>query len=265
LVVIDSAAAVFDGEAITRRQVRGFLSMLRKIARKHETAIMLLDHPSVGDGTGTANSVDWRNSARAMLHLSDPNPSDPDERTLGVKKNNRGRVGEKTTLRWNRLTFTTDQLGLASPRRLAAERSQEAAIERAKALAPLFEELQGKPAGPRDRAHPERAQGRHDRQAVVCGDCDPRARAIDDRRLIFDFDPIPIRSAHLCVARRRQRTPYSHRPRPSRAASSGKFGLGPQSQMRLILQEVIFCIWVPTFTQALPLGDPEKPVHAFSG
>jgi hypothetical protein len=93
---------------------------------------------------------------------------------------------------------------------------------------------------------------------VVCGDCDRRARAIDDRRLIFDFDPIPIQSAHLCVARRRQRTPYSHRPRPSRAASSGKFGLGPESQMRLILQEVIFCIWVPTFTQALPLGDPEK-------
>src|SRR5262249_17385546 len=64
LVVIDSIAAVFDGEAIARRQVRAFLAMLRKIARENDTAIVLLDHPSVrgmSDGSGTANSVDWRN------------------------------------------------------------------------------------------------------------------------------------------------------------------------------------------------------------
>jgi RecA-family ATPase len=74
LVVIDSIAAVFDGDAIARRQVRAFLAMLRKLARDHDTAIVLLDHPSVrgmADGTGTANSVDWRNSVRSMLHLSD--------------------------------------------------------------------------------------------------------------------------------------------------------------------------------------------------
>ena len=74
LVVIDSIAAVFDGEAIARRQVRAFLAMLRKIAREHGVAIVLLDHHSVrgmADGSGTANSVDWRNSVRAMLHLSD--------------------------------------------------------------------------------------------------------------------------------------------------------------------------------------------------
>ncbi len=47
LVVIDSIAAVFDGEAIARRQVRTFLAMLRKVAREHYTAIVLLDHPSV--------------------------------------------------------------------------------------------------------------------------------------------------------------------------------------------------------------------------
>jgi RecA-family ATPase len=42
LVVIDSIASVFDGEAIARRQVRSFLAMVRKIARENETAIMLL-------------------------------------------------------------------------------------------------------------------------------------------------------------------------------------------------------------------------------
>ncbi|MHC4043561.1 AAA family ATPase [Bradyrhizobium sp. 23AC] len=125
LVVVDNVAAVFDGEAIARRQVRAFLAMLRKIAREHDTAIVLLDHPSVrgmADGSGTANSVDWRNSVRSMLHLSDPDKDDPDARALTVTKSNYGRTGEKVTLRWGGLTFTTAMAGEASPYRAAAER-----------------------------------------------------------------------------------------------------------------------------------------------
>lgn len=124
LVVIDSVAAVFDGEAIARRQVRAFLAMLRAIARRHDVAILLLDHPSVrgmADGSGTANSVDWRNSVRSMLHLSDPERDDPDERTLEVKKSNYVRSGEKVKLQWSGLTFTTATF-TASPARLRAER-----------------------------------------------------------------------------------------------------------------------------------------------
>jgi RecA-family ATPase len=124
LVVIDSVAAVFDGEAIARRQVRGFLAALRKIARQHDVAILLLDHPSVrgmADGSGTANSVDWRNSVRSMLHLSDPDKDDQDVRELEVKKNNRGRSGEKVKLRWTGLTFSTETAA-SSPYRAAAER-----------------------------------------------------------------------------------------------------------------------------------------------
>ena len=126
LVAIDSVAAVFDADAIARRQVRTFLAMLRKVAREYETAVVLLDHPSVrgmADGTGTANSVDWRNSVRAMLHLSDPDKQDPDVRELEVKKNNRGRCGEKTKLRWTGLTFSTDAQSMVSPHRAAAERA----------------------------------------------------------------------------------------------------------------------------------------------
>jgi RecA-family ATPase len=125
LVVIDSIAAVFDGEAIARRQVRSFLAMLRKIARDNEAAIVLLDHPSVrgmADGSGTANSVDWRNSVRAMLHLSDAEKSDPDIRDLEVKKSNYGRAGEKIKLRWNGLTFVPATSAESSSYRAAAER-----------------------------------------------------------------------------------------------------------------------------------------------
>jgi RecA-family ATPase len=127
LVVIDSIAAVFDGEAIARRQVRSFLNMLKKIAREYGTAIVLLDHPSVrgmADGTGTANSVDWRNSVRVMLHLS-VDKQDPDARELEVKKNNRGRIGEKVKLRWNGLTFVTEAAAAASLHRAAAERDAD--------------------------------------------------------------------------------------------------------------------------------------------
>lgn len=125
LVVIDSVAAVFDGDAIARRQVRAFLAMLRKIARRYDVAILLLDHPSVrgmADGSGTANSVDWRNSVRSMLHLSDQDKDDQDARTLEVKKSNRARSGEKVALRWTGLTFTTEAQAAASPHRVAAER-----------------------------------------------------------------------------------------------------------------------------------------------
>jgi RecA-family ATPase len=125
LVVIDSIAAVFDGEAIARRQVRSFLAMLRKIARENAIAIVLLDHPSVrgmADGSGTANSVDWRNSVRAMLHLSDAGKNDPDIRDLEVKKSNYERAGEKIKLRWNGLTFVPATSAESSSYRAAAER-----------------------------------------------------------------------------------------------------------------------------------------------
>lgn len=126
LVVIDSIAAVFDGDAIARRQVRAFLAMLRKIARETGVAIVLLDHPSVrgmSDGSGTANSVDWRNSVRSLLHLSDPDKDDQDQRTLETKKSNYGKSGEKVTLRWAGLTFTTEAAaGGPSPHRMAADR-----------------------------------------------------------------------------------------------------------------------------------------------
>jgi RecA-family ATPase len=124
LVVIDNVAAVFDGEAIARRQVRRFCAILRKMAQRHQTGIMLLDHPSqrgMSDGTGTANSVDWRNSARAMLYLSAVKDS-PGDRLLETTKNNDGQFGEKTKLRWDGITFTTAAMSATSPTMAKAER-----------------------------------------------------------------------------------------------------------------------------------------------
>jgi len=82
------------------------------------------------DGSGTANSVDWRNSVRAMLHLSDPDKDDPDQRTLEVKKNNYGRSGEKVKLRWNGTTFTTSPICGPSPHKTNANREVDDAYLR---------------------------------------------------------------------------------------------------------------------------------------
>jgi RecA-family ATPase len=95
-------------------------------SRENATAIVLLDHPSVrgmADGSGTANSVDWRKSVRAMVHLSDADKNDPDIRELEVKKSNYGRAGEKIKLRWNGLIFVTATPADSSPYRAAAERN----------------------------------------------------------------------------------------------------------------------------------------------
>jgi hypothetical protein len=45
----------------------------------------------MANSSGTANSVDWRNSVRAMLHLSDADKSNQDIRELEVKESNYGR------------------------------------------------------------------------------------------------------------------------------------------------------------------------------
>jgi RecA-family ATPase len=126
VVVIDSVAAVFDADVISRRQVRTFCAIMRKIANKYDTAIVLLDHPSVrgmNDGSGTSNSVDWRNGPRAMLYLSDPAKDDPDgERIMEVKKNNDGPIGEQVKLRWNGLTLTTSATAGPSPHKANTNR-----------------------------------------------------------------------------------------------------------------------------------------------
>jgi RecA-family ATPase len=82
----------------------------------------------MADGSGTSNSVDWRNSVRAMLQLSDPNKEDPDERTLEVKKSNYGSAGEKVKLRWNGATFATAATTKPSPFKMNANRETDDAF-----------------------------------------------------------------------------------------------------------------------------------------
>jgi RecA-family ATPase len=72
LIAIDPSADVFGGDEINRAQVRKFVSMLRGLAIDHDSAVLLLSHPSVAgltSGTGTSGSTAWNNSVRSLSIL----------------------------------------------------------------------------------------------------------------------------------------------------------------------------------------------------
>lgn len=107
-VFIDNAADAFGGNENDRAQVRQFISMLRGLAVRHRCAVVLLSHPSVAgmaSGTGSSGSTAWNNSVRSRLYLSrvigkDGDEANPNARTLTVKKNNYGPVGQQIVLTW---------------------------------------------------------------------------------------------------------------------------------------------------------------------
>src|SRR5262245_3318643 len=110
LVCLEAASDLFGGDENKRPQVRGFLGLLRgKIAMQCETAVLLLQHPSMAglaSGSGTSGSTQWNNSARSRLYLStvkangEDGEPDRDLRKLEVMKANFGPRGEIIKLRW---------------------------------------------------------------------------------------------------------------------------------------------------------------------
>jgi len=104
LIVLDTAAALFGGEEINRRDVQSFISMLNGLARSCGAAVLLLSHPSragLAAGDGLSGSTGWSNAVRARLYLE----QDGDARKLSVGKSNYGPTGPVASLRWNAGAF----------------------------------------------------------------------------------------------------------------------------------------------------------------
>ena len=119
--VLDTSADVFGGEEISRTQVRQFVGMLRGVALRTHSSIILLSHPSVAgmqSGTGTSGSTAWNNSVRSRLYLS-ADDKDKDVRYLHFKKLNYGPRGEPLRLRWQRGIFIVDDGKAAAESSLA--------------------------------------------------------------------------------------------------------------------------------------------------
>ncbi|PDT75742.1 AAA family ATPase [Bradyrhizobium sp. C9] len=110
LLILDTAADVFGGDEINRKQVRFFVSMLRRLAMEFDLAVLLLSHPSVQgmqSGTGLSGSTAWNNSVRSRLYFT-ADKTDEDLRLLKNMKANYGRKGAETKLRWHEGAFILD-------------------------------------------------------------------------------------------------------------------------------------------------------------
>jgi len=115
LIVADTLADLFPGNENDRAQARQFIGLLRRLAIRHSTAVVVLAHPSLSglaSGSGSSGSTGWSNSVRSRLYLSrvidDGYESDPDARILSIKKSNYSRTGSEIKLTWRDGKFTAD-------------------------------------------------------------------------------------------------------------------------------------------------------------
>jgi RecA-family ATPase len=113
LVVLDSSADFFGGNEVDRAHVRGFVTMLRARAMRHDCAVVLLIHPSVDGiktGRGYSGSTHWNNAVRSRMYMTVPGgedgeEADPDLRMMELMKVNRARKGKKMWMRWKEGIF----------------------------------------------------------------------------------------------------------------------------------------------------------------
>jgi len=128
LTLLDTLADLFGGNEINRAHARQFIGLLRGMALRHGTTVLLLAHPSLSgmaSGTGSSGSTAWNNSVRSRLYLrrivtADQDEPDPDARELEVMKANYGRTGLVIPLRWQAGFFLTDHKSEGALDRMAA-------------------------------------------------------------------------------------------------------------------------------------------------
>ena len=111
LTILDTRADFFGGSEIDRAQVRAFIHALRRLCIDHNTAILMLSHPSLtgmNTSSGQSGSTAWGNSVRSRLYLERPKldtETDPDLRILSSKKSNYSGTDLSITLRWSKGMF----------------------------------------------------------------------------------------------------------------------------------------------------------------
>ncbi len=120
LVVLDTLADLFGGHENDRAQARQFIGLLRGLAIRHQTTILLLAHPSLSglaSGSGTSGSTAWNNSVRSRLYLrrvldtsgDQPYEANKNRRVLTTMKANYGPTGEEINLTWTAGVFEADK------------------------------------------------------------------------------------------------------------------------------------------------------------
>lgn len=137
LVTLDTLADMFSGNENDRGLARQFIGMLRKLAVRHDTTIVLLAHPSLSglnSGSGLSGSTAWNNSVRSRLYFErvksdeDGSEPDPDARVLRTMKANYASKDRELRLTWRAGVFVpeaTSSLGAY----VARDRAQTVFLE----------------------------------------------------------------------------------------------------------------------------------------
>jgi RecA-family ATPase len=108
LVVLDSRYDFFVGENNDERHAWEFVSVLRRLARQMNGAVVLTFHPSqtgMNSGSGEFGTVGWHNACRSRLYFRRPkddgSKASADLRELEVMKANYATLGEPMRLQWD--------------------------------------------------------------------------------------------------------------------------------------------------------------------
>jgi len=112
LIVLDTLNDLFGGDENDKAQARQFIQLVRGLALRIGSAVVLLARPSksgMAAGGGDSGSVAWSNSVRSRLYLTrdkhgDYEP-DPDVRVLTTMKANYGPKGGELRVRWTKGAF----------------------------------------------------------------------------------------------------------------------------------------------------------------
>ena len=118
LLVLDTLADLHTGNESDRAQARQFIGLMRRLAIKHDCAVLLLAHPSLtgmASGSGLSGSTGWSNSVRSRLYFdrvkdSDGSEPDPDARVLRTVKANYGPIGGEIALQWRDGVFAASEV-----------------------------------------------------------------------------------------------------------------------------------------------------------
>lgn len=131
LVVLDTAATLFGGNEIDRKQVTQFVTLLTKLAQEIDGAVLLNCHPSlssISSGDLRSGSTAWNNSCRSRWGLTRPEGDDgkldleSPIRLLTKRKANQSSTGETLSLEWQENVFVSSTASnLANSRKDDAE------------------------------------------------------------------------------------------------------------------------------------------------
>jgi RecA-family ATPase len=132
LIGLDTAADIFGGQENDRAQVRQFITLLRGMAIRANSTILICSHPSItgiNTGTGLSGSTGWHNSVRARAYrhavkTQAGEEPDPELRELEFMKNNYGPIAERILLRWKGGVFVPEP-GANSVEKLVTEQKAD--------------------------------------------------------------------------------------------------------------------------------------------